>query len=91
MIPTLTLELPSPPNSTPIGGALEVGIVPAASGASQSILAGSSVAGSSVTFSGLNGLAAYTPAGGWDTRGAKQQNITRYGRGNEDMKWRKIR
>jgi hypothetical protein len=30
-------------------------------------------------------------SGGWDTRGARGQNITRYGRGNEDMKWRKIR
>ena len=68
---------------------LEVGIVPSARGLALVILAGVSIGGSSATYSDLNGLSAYAGAGGFDTRGTRRGQISRYVRGNEDNNWRK--
>jgi hypothetical protein len=83
MIPTLTPAPPTPPNAVPLGGNLEVSITPAASG-SSSILAGSSVAGSSVVFSDLHGLAAYKASVGLVTANRGRKGLRRTARGGED-------
>jgi hypothetical protein len=84
MIPVLAFSPPLLPNPNPFGGALEVGITPAASGSSQNILAGSSVAGVRATYTDLNGLAAYNPALGIQTRNRGRKGIKRTARGIED-------
>jgi hypothetical protein len=83
MIPALAFSTPTLPDPAPLNGNLEVGITPAASG-SSSILAGSSVGGSSAVFSDLHGLAAYKASVGLITANRGRKGLRRTARGGED-------
>ena len=88
MIPTFTLEQAVLPVPVPIVP-LVLGITPSSSGGVVIVLAGSSIGGSSAVYSDLNGLSAYSGAGGFDTRGAQQSRVTRLLHGTEDGDWRR--
>jgi hypothetical protein len=84
VIPVITLGAAVLPKPAALGSSLEVSIVPVASGSSQSIVPGSSVAGSSVVFSDLHGLAAYKASVGLVTANRGRKGLRRTARGGED-------
>jgi hypothetical protein len=82
IVPALALVAQLAPVPEPLAGRLELGIVPG--GRSRVvILPGSSVNGSTVAFTDLNGLTAYQLRTGFDARGRKAR-ATPAMRGVED-------
>lgn len=83
VIPVLSLGSLAPVPPDALLTLLEQQVTPGGS-SKLSILPGSSVSGSRVAFTDLNGLTAYSVKSGWDMRGARGQRISRYMTGLED-------
>jgi hypothetical protein len=90
IVPALKLGGVVGATPAPLGATLELGLTPGGS-SKLSILPGSSVSGSSVTFTDLNGLTGYGASGGRQTRGSVRGKVARVSRGRNESDPRRSR
>ena len=90
VIPVLSLGSLAPVPPDALAALLEQGVAPGGS-SKLSILPGSSVSGSTVSFTDLNGLTAYAGSSGRQTRGSVRGKLGRVSRGRNESDPRRSR